>query len=107
MKSRTMLLLVVLALTGMAQGRNLLFEIGKADNNTAEFALGPNQSGQYSVAFPRGALFIAGQSEAKDCPLSDSRVSMMAAALPMRSRRSCQPRKASISTGTKRWSFSS
>ncbi len=43
----------------------LLWQIGKADNNTAEFALGPDRSNQYSVTFPQGALFVAGQSDPK------------------------------------------
>jgi alpha-mannosidase len=43
----------------------LLFQIGKPDNNTAEFALGPDRSNQYSVTFPRDALFVAGQSDPK------------------------------------------
>jgi len=66
MKSRMMMFAVVFALSALVHGQTLLFEIGKADNNTAEFALGPNQSGQYSTAFPRDALFIAGQSNPKE-----------------------------------------
>jgi len=66
MKPRMMMYAMVLALSALVHGRSLLFEIGKADNNTAEFALGPNQSGQYSTAFPRDALFVAGQSNPKE-----------------------------------------
>ena len=49
----------------LSRSPKLLWQIGKADNNTAEFALGPDRSNQYSVTFPRDALFIAGQSDPK------------------------------------------
>jgi hypothetical protein len=42
-----------------------LWQIGKADNNTAEFALGPDRSNQYSTTFPYDALFIIEQSDPK------------------------------------------
>ena len=59
-------LLFCTCLTTLAAGqKKLLWQIGKADNNTAEFALGPDRSNQYSVTFPQGALFIAGQSDPK------------------------------------------
>ncbi len=59
-------LLFCVCLTLSAAGQSKLFwQIGKADNNTAEFALGPNNSNQYSVTFPRDALFVAGQSDTK------------------------------------------
>ena len=59
-------LMFFVSLTASAAGQSkLLWQIGKADNNTAEFALGPDRSNQYSVTFPRDALFIAGQSEPK------------------------------------------
>lgn len=59
-------LLFCMYLTASAAGQTkLLWQIGKADNNTAEFALGPDRSNQYSVTFPRDALFIAGQSDPK------------------------------------------
>jgi len=51
-------------LTAVAEERVLL-QIGEADNNTAEFALGPDRSNQYSVTFPNDALFVAGQSDSK------------------------------------------
>jgi hypothetical protein len=52
--------------SGLAAGENtLLWQIGKADNNTAEFALGPDRSNQYSTAFPNDALFVTGQSDPK------------------------------------------
>lgn len=44
---------------------NTLWQIGKADNDTAEFALGRSSSGQYSSKFPSGALFIVGHSDPK------------------------------------------
>ncbi|MGD8499949.1 MAG: polysaccharide lyase family protein [Phycisphaerales bacterium] len=53
-------------LTGLAaEDGRLLWQIGKADNDTAEFALGRDRSSQYSVTFPRDALFVAGQSDPK------------------------------------------
>ena len=59
-------LLFCTCLTTLAAGQTkLLWQIGKADNNTAEFALGPDRSNQYSVTFPRGPLFVAGQSDPK------------------------------------------
>jgi len=58
--------LLYMYLTAPAAGQTKLFwQIGKADNNTAEFALGPDRSNQYSVTFPQGALFVAGQSDPK------------------------------------------
>jgi hypothetical protein len=55
-----------MCLTASAAGQTkLLWQIGKADNNTAEFALGPDRSNQYSVTFPQGALFVADQSDPK------------------------------------------
>jgi len=59
-------LLFCMCLTASAAGQTkLLWQIGKADNNTAEFALGPDRSNQYSVTFPQGALFVADQSDPK------------------------------------------
>jgi alpha-mannosidase len=48
-----------------AETNTPLWQIGKADNNTAEFALGPDRSNQYSTTFPHDALFIIGQSGPK------------------------------------------
>jgi len=48
-----------------AENSTLLWQIGKADNNTAEFALGPDRSNQYSTTFPHDALFVIGQSDPK------------------------------------------
>jgi hypothetical protein len=54
------------SLSFLALGEDkVLWQIGQNDNNTAEFALGPDRSNQYSVTFPHGALFVAGQSDAK------------------------------------------
>ncbi len=59
-------LMFCMYLTASAAGQAKLFwQIGKEDNNTAEFALGPDRSNQYSVTFPRDALFITGQSDPK------------------------------------------
>jgi len=53
-------------LAGPAAGQSrLLWQIGKADNNTAEFALGPDRSNQYSSGFPHDAMFVAGPSDPK------------------------------------------
>ncbi|MFH1717171.1 MAG: polysaccharide lyase family protein, partial [Planctomycetota bacterium] len=48
-----------------AEGNKLLWQIGQADNDTAEFALGPDRSNQYLTAFPHDAFFVAGQSDPK------------------------------------------
>ena len=59
-------LLLCISLSSSVLGEDkLLWQIGKADNNTAEFALGPDRSNQYSVTFPNDALFVAGQSDPK------------------------------------------
>ena len=51
---------------GPVTGQNAtLWEIGRADNDTAEFALGPDRSNQYSTGFPHDAMFVAGQSDPK------------------------------------------
>ncbi|MHC4560922.1 MAG: hypothetical protein ACYS80_26880 [Planctomycetota bacterium] len=52
-KTLVLLLLLCRCLTGLAaEDSKLLWQIGKADNNTAEFALGPDRSNQYLVTFP-------------------------------------------------------
>jgi len=48
-----------------AENDQLLWQIGKADNHTAELALGPDRSNQYSTSFPHDVLFVAGQSDPK------------------------------------------
>jgi alpha-mannosidase len=57
-------------LHGLAFANNtLIWQIGKPDNDTAEFALGRDTSDQYSVMFPNDAFFVAGQSDPeKDWP---------------------------------------
>ncbi|MBN2131052.1 MAG: hypothetical protein JW741_16235 [Sedimentisphaerales bacterium] len=48
---------------------SMLFQIGQADNDTTEFALGPNQYAQYSEAFPHDTIYVVGQSDPrKDWP---------------------------------------
>ena len=65
-KTLMFMLLFSWCLPGLADGDNTqLWQIGKADNDTAEFALGPDRSNQYSATFPNDALFIAGQSDPK------------------------------------------
>ena len=60
------ILLLLCASSVPAAGDNAqLWQIGKADNDTSEFALGPDRSNQYSVTFPNDALFVAGQSDPK------------------------------------------
>jgi len=60
------ILLLQRCLSGSASGDNTpLWQIGKADNDTAEFALGPDRSNQFSTAFPHDALFVIGQSDPK------------------------------------------
>jgi alpha-mannosidase len=66
MKTWTSILLLLCASSVLVAGDNtLLWQIGKADNDTAEFALGPDRSNQYSVTFPNDALFVAWQSDPK------------------------------------------
>ena len=43
----------------------ILFQIGQSDNNTAEFALGPDQSHGYSTTFARELIYIPGHSDPK------------------------------------------
>jgi len=57
------LLFFMFVSTMVAGETQLLWEIGQADDNTGEFALGPDRSNQYSVTFPHDAVFVAGQSE--------------------------------------------
>jgi len=65
-KTLIFMLLFHWCLPGLAAGDNtLLWQIGKADNDTVEFALGPDRSNQYSATFPNDALFVAGQSDPK------------------------------------------
>ena len=49
-----------------AENNKPLWQIGNVDNDTAEFALGPDRSNQYSTTFPYDALFIIGQSDPKN-----------------------------------------
>ncbi|MGB2861975.1 MAG: polysaccharide lyase family protein, partial [Sedimentisphaerales bacterium] len=66
MKTLALMLLFHWSLPALAAGNNtLLWQIGKADNNTAEFALGPDRSNQYSTTFPNDTLFVTGHSDPK------------------------------------------
>ncbi|MBN2138804.1 MAG: hypothetical protein JW720_13430 [Sedimentisphaerales bacterium] len=58
-------LLVCISLPLAVWGEEVFWQIGKNDNHTAEFALGPDKSNDYSVRFAQGAVFVVGQSEAK------------------------------------------
>jgi hypothetical protein len=61
-----LVLLLCLCMNGLgAENDKILWQIGKEDNNTAEFALGPDRSNLYSGRFPHDVLFVARQSDAK------------------------------------------
>jgi alpha-mannosidase len=65
-KTLVLMLLFHWCLPKLAAGNNmLLWQIGKSDNDTSEFALGPDKSNEYSTTFPNDALFVAGQSDPK------------------------------------------
>ncbi|OHB60800.1 MAG: hypothetical protein A2168_07930 [Planctomycetes bacterium RBG_13_50_24] len=65
-KTSMSILLLLWCRSVLVAGDNmLLWQIGKADNDTSEFALGPDRSNQYSTSFPNDALFVAGQSDPK------------------------------------------
>ena len=65
-KIAALVLLLTLCMNGLgAENDKILWQIGKEDNNTAEFALGPDRSNSYSGTFPHDVLFVAGQSDAK------------------------------------------
>ena len=65
-KITAFVLLFCLCMNGQgAENNNILWQIGKEDNNTVEFALGPDRSNLYSGTFPHDVLFVAGQSDAK------------------------------------------
>jgi len=60
------LLLLFTWFVGPASGQTeLLWQIGTADNDTAELALGRSGHGLYSTRFPHDALFVVGQSSPK------------------------------------------
>lgn len=59
-----LILLTVLPVLTSGQEK-VLWQIGKADNHTAEFALGPADHPQYIGRYPRGAIYIVGQSDPK------------------------------------------
>ncbi|MDT8303467.1 MAG: polysaccharide lyase family protein, partial [Sedimentisphaerales bacterium] len=65
-KITALLLLFCFCMNGLgAENDTILWQIGKEDNNTAEFSLGPDRSNLYSGRFPHDVLFVAGQSDAK------------------------------------------
>ena len=61
-KAAALILLFCKSLTGAGEEYKLLWEIGRDDNNNAEFALAPNKSGEYSGRFPYDVMFVVGQS---------------------------------------------
>jgi len=66
LKAAGLVILASLLLPGtLIAAEDTLFRIGQADNNTAEFALGPNRSNQYATAFARDAIYVVGQSDPK------------------------------------------
>jgi hypothetical protein len=65
-KVASVAVLLSLFWSGLSIAReSILFEIGKMDNDTAEFALGPDRSNQYAATFPRDAIYVVGQSDPK------------------------------------------
>ncbi|MBL7152651.1 MAG: hypothetical protein ISS79_02970 [Phycisphaerae bacterium] len=60
----SVLVCVSLSFSALAEGK-VVWRIGVSDDNTGEFALGPDKSNLYSVTFPHGALFVAGQSDVR------------------------------------------
>jgi alpha-mannosidase len=61
---RSMLVVALFSSVTMAQ-QKILWQIGKADNHTAEFALGPADHPQFIGQYPQGAIYIVGQSDPK------------------------------------------
>ena len=47
------------------QSTRPVWQIGHSDNNTAEFALGPGESGRFTEEFGAGTLYQVGVSEAR------------------------------------------
>ena len=47
------------------QSTRPVWQIWQSDNNTAEFALGPDESGRFAEEFGAGALYQVGVSEAR------------------------------------------
>lgn len=65
-KIASLMLLFSLCINGLAaENEKILWQIGKDDNNTAEFSLGPDRSNLYSGTFPHDVLFVTGQSDTK------------------------------------------
>ena len=64
-KTLTIMILFLCCSALAAENNKQLWKIGTADNNTVEFALGPDRSNQYSTTFPYDVLFIIGQSDPK------------------------------------------
>ncbi len=60
-----LLLICLCAFRPASASEKVLWQIGKSDNDTAEFALGRADSGQYSSTFPTDALYIVGHSDPK------------------------------------------
>jgi hypothetical protein len=63
-KIAVFVLLFILCVNGLG-AEKILWQIGIEDNNTTEFALGPDRSNLYSGTFPHDVLFVAGQSDTK------------------------------------------
>lgn len=59
-------ILFFISVPGLAVGQTkIAWEIGKADNDSGEFALGPGGYNQYLMKFPSDVLFVVGQSDSK------------------------------------------
>jgi len=59
------ILFCTLACPGLFAEGKILWQIGQSDNNTAEFALAPDQHNQYPSRFPSEPMFVVGKSDPK------------------------------------------
>ena len=55
----------VVAFADNLQSTRPVWQIWQSDNNTAEFALGPGESGRFAEEFGAGTLYQVGVSEAR------------------------------------------
>ena len=65
MQGYLLLLVCLFTFNPISASGKMLWQIGKSDNDTAEFALGRADSGQYSSKFPTDVLYIVGHSDLK------------------------------------------
>ena len=63
--------LVCVSVSFSASGAGkVVWRIGVSDDNTAEFAIGPDKSNQYSVTFPHGALTRCSGAKDTKCSIA-------------------------------------